>query len=273
MNTLGIGVLIIGFATYISVAGALAFRKLGERTNTDFGKLHGMADPMLNVVATLFSILLGFLVADAMEKYSTIQGQCEIEALKLADIYALGRGMDDSHRTPLQDACVEYCHAVINDEWPLMAQHKTSPLVWQANRKIWDATLLYDPAGDRETDIHQSLIDAVRDLGESRRSRIVAMRQRLSPALWIVVIGGSIILMACTYMFFIENPKLQGLMIAMVALSLALNVFLLAIYSSPFVGDLKIRPEAFELDAQTFIRGSAPLTIPEGIPKKKAGDG
>ena len=259
MNTLQMGVLIIGAATYLSVAGALAFRKLGEKTQTDFGQFHSMADPMLNVVATLFSILLGFLVAGAMDRYNDTQTQCEVEALKLADVYALARGMNDEQRKPLQAACVEYCDAVIKDEWTKMAETKTSPLVWKANRKIWDAALTYEPEGDRQTDIHQSLLDAVRDLGESRRSRIVAMRQHLSPALWIVVIGGSIILMACTYMFFIENPRLQGLMIALVALSLALNVFLLAVYSSPFVGDLKITPEAFDLDSQTFDRGSPPL--------------
>lgn len=262
MNTLGIGILIIGLATYLSVAGALAFRRLGEKSHTNYDQFHSMADPMLNVVATLFSILLGFLVAGAMERYTDTQAQCETEALKLADIFALARGMDDEHRIPLQKSCSDYCYAVINDEWPRMAKGQTSPAVWKATTKIWDAALTYDPDGDRQTDIHQSLIDAVRDLGESRRSRIVAMRQRLSPALWIVVIGGSIILMACTYMFFIENPKLQALMIALVALSLALNVFLLAIYSSPFQGDLKILPEAFDLDTQTFLHEGPPLVFP-----------
>ena len=270
MNTIGMGVLIIGAATYLAVAGALAFRKLSEKSHADFEEIHSMADPMLNVIATLFSILLGFLVAASMDSYSNTQDQCEQEALKLADIFALARGMDDAHRKPLQLACVEYCRDVINDEWPLMAKHKTSPLVWNASRKIWDLALLYDPQSERETDIHESLIDAVRDLGESRRSRIVVARANFSPALWIVVIGGSIILIACTYMFFIKNPKLQALMIAMVALSLILNVALLAIYSNPFIGDLKIKPDAFNLDTETFNFMTTESSLK--IPKVKSDD-
>lgn len=272
MNTLGMGIVVIGLATYLSVAGALAFRRLTQKAH-DYEQFHSMADPMLNVVATLFSILLGFLVAGAMDKYSATQDQCETEALKLADIAALARGLDNRTKIALQNACSEYCEAVINDEWPLMAQHQTSPLIWKVSRKIWDATLSFQPTDERETDIHESLIESVRELGESRRSRIVAMRETLSPALWIVVIGGSIILMACTYMFFIESPRLQALMIALVALSLSLNVLLLAIYSNPFVGDLKIKPEAFELDAQLFAAGQKmpPLQIP-AKPKAAAED-
>jgi hypothetical protein len=270
MNTLGMGILVIGGATYLSVAGALAFRRLARKAHTDFEQFHSMADPMLNVVATLFSILLGFLVAGAMDKFTDTQEQCEMEASKLADVYVLARGFDDAHRIKIQDACKEYCKIIIEDEWPAMEQHKTSPKIWPAGKAIWDEVLTYEPNTDRDVNIHESMIDAVRDLGESRRSRIVAMREQLSPALWIVVMGGSIILMACTYMFFIENPKLQGLMIALVALSLTLNVLLLAIYSNPFVGDLKIRPEAFELDSQIFARGSPPLALPVAPAKDKS---
>ena len=269
MNTIGLGILVIGGATYLSVAGALAFRRLAKKSTTDYEQFHSMADPMLNVVATLFSILLGFLVAGAMDKYADTQEQCEVEALKLADIYSLARGLERTQRVKLQDACQDYCQIIIKDEWAEMARHNTSPKLWNVSGRIWDVTLAYEPDGDREVNLHESLIDAVRDLGEARRSRIVAMREQMSPALWIVVIGGSIILMACTYMFFIENHKMQGLMVALVALSLSLNVLLLAIYSNPFVGDLKIRPEAFELDAQIFSRGSPPLALPAPKPKAK----
>jgi hypothetical protein len=78
--------------------------------------------------------------------------------------------------------------------------------------------------------------------------------------------------MACTYMFFVESPKLQGLMVALVAMSLALNVFLLAIYSTPFIGDLKIRPEAFELDSRIFEQTPPALVLPPAKPKAKADD-
>ena len=99
MNTLGMGILVIGGATYLSVAGALAFRKLATKAMPIMTKSRA-PHPMLNVVATLFSILLGFLVAGAMDKYSSTQEQCETEALKLADIYSLARGMGS--RIPLE---------------------------------------------------------------------------------------------------------------------------------------------------------------------------
>jgi hypothetical protein len=272
MNTFVLGVLIIGAATYLSVAGALAFRKLAQKTNTDYDQVQGMADPMLNVVATLFSILLGFLVAASMDKFASTQDHCEAEAQMVADIYGLARGFDDATRIKLQDACKDYCQVMIKDEWPAMDQHKTSPRVWPVAQKIWDTTLAYEPDSDRQINLHTALIDSVRSLGEERRYRMVAMRERLSPALWIVVIGSSIILMSCTFMFFVDSPKLQALMVALVALSLTFNVLLLAVYSNPFSGDLKIQPLAFELAAQTFARGSPPLALPDESADKKDGE-
>lgn len=270
INTLGIGVLVIGAATYLSVVGAIVFRRIAKKTNTNYEQVHSMADPMLNVVATLFSILLGFLVAGAMDKFASTQEQCETEALKLADIYSLARGMQEKPRIELQKACREYCDMVIHDEWPMLAEHKNSPKIWSISLKLWDVALAYEPDGDRQVNIHEALIDSVRDLGDARRSRIVAARQQLSPALWIVVIGGSIILIACTYMFYIENPRLQFLMIALVSLSLSLNVLLLAVYSNPFVGDLKIKPEAFEMDQVIFKEPLPPLKLETGAGTKEA---
>ncbi len=259
MNTMVMGVVIIGIATLLTVVGALGARKLAAKT--DYEEYQGMADPMLNVVATLFSILLGFLVAGAMDDFSNTRDVVEQEANRLADIYALSRGISQPDQLQLQNACRNYCDIMINEEWPAMESRHNSKRLWEASRRIWDCVLSFSPDDDRATDIHESLLTAVTELGENRRSRIVAMRGKYSPALWIVVFGGSIILIGCTYMFFIKNSRLQALMVALVALSLYLNVSLLWIYSNPFIGDLKITPAAFELDRQIFTHPDPPLKI------------
>lgn len=282
MNTMALGILIIGVATFLTVAGALACRKIA--VNAEFEEYQGMADPMLNVVATLFSILLGFLVAGAMDDFSSTRDVVEQEANRLADIYALSRGLPDANQKELQEACRQYCDIMIKEEWPAMEQRHTSEKIWDSSRRIWDAALTFSPSDERETDIHESLIAAVQELGADRRSRIVAMREGYSPALWIVVFGGSIILIGCTYMFFIKNTRLQAYMVAMVALSLYLNISLLWIYSHPFVGDLKIKSSAFELDQKIFSKPLPKLTLPPSDSKdddddkssaddKKSGDG
>jgi len=267
MNSIAMGFIIIGIATILTVVGALLCRKAAE--NTALEEYQGMADPMLNVVATLFSILLGFLVAGAMDNFAATRDVVEQEANRLADIYSLARALPEPSQTELKSACHNYCEIVINDEWKAMETRTSSPLLWDASRRIWDAALIFSPANERETDIHEALITAVQELGENRRSRIVAMRERYSPALWIVVFGGSIILIGCTYMFYIKNSRIQALMVALVALSLYLNVSLLWIYSNPFIGDLKISPAAFELDRTIFRVKMKPLTLP---PRKSADD-
>lgn len=267
MNTLAWGTLIISVATVLTVLGSLLCRRVAAKT--DLEEYQGMADPMLNVVATLFSILLGFLVAGAMDDFANTRDVVEQEANRLADIYALARGVPEPSQHEIQEACRDYCKAMIDEEWKAMEKRHNSPTMWIASRRIWDGVLAFSPDDDRETDIHESLLTAVTELGENRRSRIVAMREKYSPALWIVVFGGSIILIGCTYMFFIKNSRFQALMVALVALSLYLNVSLLWIYSNPFIGDLKITPAAFELDQQIFAHHDVPLKL---APAKKDKD-
>src|SRR5262249_16554790 len=139
----------------------------------------GLADPSLNVVATLFSILLGFLVAGSMDDFSDARSEVETEANRLVSIHHLADALPDQYRISIRKKCEDYCDAMIKEEWPMMAQKQTSMRVWIASQGIWGNVLNFAPANDRDVNVHEALITACEELGEARRNRIVAMRSSL----------------------------------------------------------------------------------------------
>ena len=55
------------------------------------------------------------------------------------------------------------------------------------------------------------------------------------------------ITLGSAFFFQVSNPRLHGLMVALLASVLGLLIFLIAFYDSPYRGSNRITAEAFEL--------------------------
>ncbi len=247
----------------LSVIGTLLVRRRFKRI--DLSQHHDFVNSMLGVVATLFAILLGFLVAQSLTNYEDIRGKVGDEANRLGDIYRFAVGLPDHDRIALRQCCRQYCHEIMDIEWTQMENRKISPTIIRTINEMWRIILSYEPADNRQNNIQQSLMAAAEQMGEDRRSRITAMLTDLSPVLLFVVIGGCVIMVVFTYFFSVESVALHCLMTGLIALCLVGNLMLLNIYSNPFRGLLKITPTAFEVERYWFA-------LPEDIIKFKSSE-
>jgi hypothetical protein len=251
----------------LSVVGVLLVRKRARHSN--LSDYQSFSVSMLNVVATLFAILLGFLVAQAYTQYQDVADKVSDEANRLGDIYMLAAGLSAPDRIALRTACRDYCRIVVEKEWPCMERRTYSQELNQTIRGLWQEILAFEPESDRETNIQASLIDAAQQVGEDRRSRLLSMKNALSPLLWMVVVGGCVIMVIFTYFFFVESVIMQCFMTGLVAISLIFNLMLLNVYSDPFRGVLKITPAPFEGMRSWFTQ---PEFIVKLKPHKKSKD-
>lgn len=208
---------------------------------------HSAAEGMLGVVGTLFSVLLGFMVAAAMARYGDAQMHVEQEANNVASIFRLARGLSDQDRPRLRQLCRDYADEVVNIEWDQMERREKINHGWAGYQKLWEGVVAVSPDNDRQSNLQQAINDAMMGVGEHRRARLMLAQQDLPNALWIVIAFGSLITVCFTYVFMSSFPEVHGFMTTMVAATLALNIWLLSAYSSPFSGELKIRPLMFGL--------------------------
>lgn len=246
--------LIFGFVC-LSLAGQWLVNRFIKKEELE--QHHSAGEAMMGVVGTLFAVLLGFMIASAMDRYNDARMHDEQEASNVASVFRVARGLSDIDRPRLREICREYVDDVIEKEWPLMEQRVKINHGWVTYQKLWEATVAVVPENDRQSNLQQGLIASMQNLGEHRRARILLAQATMQPALWFIVGLGAVIVILLSYIFASEFPRIQGAMTTLVATAMALNIWLLSAYSNPYSGELKIRPTMFLLLKESV------MTVPD----------
>jgi hypothetical protein len=256
----GFGVLILAVA--VAVAGMMLVRRRFDIAEMRMD--HDVADPLLSVIGTLFSILLGFLVAGAIQRFDEARMNVQEEAGAVADVFRCSQGLPQPVRSQLQQGCINYVNTVVDEEWKLMETKSVSQKAWDCYSGLWRSSVTFNPSTDGESNVHQMLLSAISRLGNFRTLRFAAMTNQLPLGMWIVVLLGGAATISFTYFFEVKSERVQVIMTALVAMVMALNIFLLANYDYPFSGDVAVAPTAFLLDRQAFGKMLDPA---DGLPK------
>jgi hypothetical protein len=256
MNTLiDAAILVVVFAV-IALFGQWAVSRLVKQEVLEVH--HSAGEAMMGVVGTLFSVLLGFMVAGAMEKYHDAQIRAETEASNTASVFRVARGLSDIDRPRIRMFCREYVDVVIDSEWPKMRQGVKINHGWETYQKLWEAVVAVVPENERQNNLQQGLIASMQSLGENRRARILLAQQNVPPATWAIVGFGALVTLALSYVFASRFPRIQSMMTTLVATALALDIWLLGAYSRPFAGEFGIQPSMFRLLKESV------LIVPDG---------
>lgn len=256
MNSLAHALLLIVVFVCMALLGQVLVNRFVKREVLEVH--HSAGEAMMGVVGTLFSVLLGFMVASAMDKYNDARMHDELEASNVASVFRVARGLSDIDRPRIRQLCREYVDDVINSEWPKMEKGVKINHGWETYQKLWEAVVATVPENDRQSNLQQGLIASMQSLGEHRRARILLAQTGLQPSLWLIVGFGAVITVLLSYVFASQFPKVQGFMTTLVATALALNIWLLSAYSHPYTGELRIRPTMFELLKENI------LPVPDG---------
>lgn len=263
MNSLTLGLIFVFGSTALAVAGMLLVRK-------KFGvdKLianHEVAGNLLSIIGTLYAVLLGFVIVDAMNRQQEIRVIVEQEANGIANVFLLAHGLPSAQRVQIQQSCYGYVEAVINEEWEAMNTGTYSRRALQCAWQLWRQVTELKPATTPESTLHDKLLDQLSSMSDMRRIRIVSAAHGIAPAMWAILILGGFFTVVFTYFFAVQNLKVQLLMTTMVALTLALNVLLVFLYGYPFTGALAVTPDAFKLNLlifQSYKTGRPPERMP-----------
>jgi hypothetical protein len=208
---------------------------------------------MMGVVGTLFSVLLGFMVASAMDRYNDARMQGEHEASNIASVFRIARGLSDVDRPRIRQLCRDYVEEVISSEWPKMEEGVKINHGWEEYQKLWESVVAVVPENDRQSNLQEGLVASMTSLGESRRERILLAQNHTPIALWCVVCAGAMVTIALSYIFASRFPHVQAFMTMLVATALALNIWLLAVYTHPYSGELRIKPVMFQLLKESIL--------------------
>jgi hypothetical protein len=263
MNPYFFGFLVIAGTTTLAVSGMLVVRwRVSLPTLASY---HEVAGYLLSVVGTLYAVLLGFVVVDAMQHMQDVRGLVSMEASGLANIFLCSEGLPPAKATTIRALCHDYAEEVINDEWQTLRQGKYSQKTFHSVFRIWKEITTYNPVTEREQNIHQQLIQEICSMTQNHRTRVISATHGVAPVMWLVLIVGGVFTVIFTYFFGVANLRVQALMTVLVAVTLSLNVYLVWVFGNPMATDLGVKPGPFQLDLlifDSFEKGEMPPPKP-----------
>jgi hypothetical protein len=229
----------------VSAGGAFVVRHFFDQDT--LRSHHDVTDPLLAVIGTLFAILLGFMLANSMQRFEQARTNVEREAEGVGDIFRLSDSMPTEPRTKIQKSCFDYTNTVIVDEWPKLQDGKVSVHAGEVLSDLWQECTAYQPVTQGQSNVHQSMLQAMQQASECRRTRSSELKYTLPPSLWLIIIFGGLTTIGFTYFFAINSLRLQILTTSIVTILVCLNIYVLAGYDAPFSGDIALTAAPFEV--------------------------
>jgi succinate dehydrogenase/fumarate reductase cytochrome b subunit len=261
------GFLITAGAVAVTVSAMLVVRRRAPEGSyfSDGDRASGV----FGVLATGFSVLLGFIIFLAFTSYDESRSGAESEALVVAQQVENAQFFPSAVREELTGELVCYARSVVNVEWERMEAgtlgDHINPWAVELFRTLQDV----EPTSASEQSAYDKWLEQTSAREEARLDRVHGAVGVIPTTLWIVLLFVSVVIFA--YMLFFadsgERAKTQALLMGSITAVIVLMLLLLSSLDNPFrsgVGGL--RPLAMERTLDIVDESLAALDSDVRIP-------
>ncbi|HEY9713263.1 MAG TPA: hypothetical protein V6C72_07325, partial [Chroococcales cyanobacterium] len=170
---------------------------------------HEVAGYMLSIIGTLYAVLLGLVVVNVQSKFEQAKMMAVTEANCLSDLYHLAVVFDQPNRDIIHDSIHDYAIAARNQDWAAVSLGQAKEATIPSYRRLWKGINTLTLKSNKQEANYSAVLTEMSQLADSRRFRMVASCQRLSPILWVVLVVGELLIVWFTYFFVVDNVNLQ----------------------------------------------------------------
>jgi Protein of unknown function (DUF4239) len=198
------------------------------------------------VLGVVYAVLLGLTVVAMWEEWNSAEASADQEASEVAEVYYAADRMPGPEGRHIQELIRSYARVVVEEEWPLMRQGKSSPEAWELLDEIRSGVQDFQPSTPAQLILYEQALERVHELADARSERLLDADHGLPAILWIILIMGGVVVVCFTYLFGLESTVVHLLMVSALALIISLVLFTVAELEFPFRGGIWIAPEAME---------------------------
>jgi amino acid transporter len=245
-------VLLIGAVTAVAVTALLLVRRGAPEGG--YFEDGDRAAGVFGVLATGFSVLLGFIVFLAFTSYDQSRSGAEEEALTLVQQVENAQFFPRPVATELTGELVCYGRSVVNDEWDRMRSGAEGDAINPWGVKLFRTLQTVRPQTAAQQSAYDKWLDQTSTREEARRDRIHGAVGVIPATLWVVLFFVAGVIFA--FMLFFadrgERAVVQAMLIGSVVAVMGSLLLLLRALDNPFhsgVGGLQ--PVAMERSLRT----------------------
>jgi len=241
------GALMVAGATALAVAAMLFVRRRAPEGS--FFSDGDRASGVFGVLATGFSVLLGFVIFLAFTSYDKSRSGAETEALAVAQQVETAQLLPLPAARQMTGGLVCYARSVIHQEWPRMEKGTQRDAINPWGVRLFRILDGLQPSTGSAQSAYDKSLDLTSTREEARLDRIHGAEGVIPSPLWIVLAVISAVIFV--YMLFFadsaERATTQALLMGSVTAVISVMLLLLLFLDSPFRSGVgALRPVAME---------------------------
>jgi hypothetical protein len=238
--------ILASLAILYGAAGALgAWLAFRSPLRTRIQQLGGIVAPYFASVALVFALLTGFLAGDISDRFRQAVRALQIEAGALSGLNALALAAPVDAK-PIRAALATYIDALLNDEWPRMAQAETSAKADAALMELLRAVARPNAAHGTREAVHYGLMELGLQAATARSDRIALNSRQADETKWAAVLLLGLLTQLSIGMVHLERPPAYLAATAVFLLAAVVALGAIAVQEAPFDGPLRIAPTPLE---------------------------
>ena len=257
INHVPVSVLVVGtiaVTVCLVLLGVWLIRRLVPATREGFDA--EVSSQMLGVVASLFGLLLAFVIVIEYQNFGSAQDNVGQEADSLAAITRDSDALPSSQGALVRSAIGTYVRAVVIDEWPRLREGHQSPQAADDVARIYAALEAARPTSPQATAFYNDSVEQLNGALIARRGRLSTASGGIPSLVLALILLGAFVILG--YVMLVGSRSFWFHMIGACAIALvvAMSLVVLVDLSYPFSGSLVVSSDPFRTGvlAQFFHR-------------------
>jgi len=209
---------------------------------------------MVQSVMVFYGLAVALIAVSVFESYSDVSKIVSQEASALAGLYRDVEGYPEPVRPALQKELQDYTQFVLHKAWPAQQRGLVETGGVEMMNRFQKTLIGFEPATEGQILLHAEALRAYNYLIEARRQRIDAVYTGLPSIMWAVIVLGAIISLSSSFFFQVEDGRLHGILVNLLATFIGLIIFMIFALDHPFRGELGISSEPYQLIYEQLMK-------------------
>jgi hypothetical protein len=256
-----VGLAAVTAASIVTIASMLMVRRRAPEGSyfSDGDRASGV----FGVLATGFSVLLGFIIFLAFQSYDESRSGAETEATIVAQQVQTAQFMPGDSAEELTGELTCYARSVAGTEWDALDEGTLGDSINPWGAKMFQTIFEVDPRTATQQSAYDRWMDQTADREQARIDRVHGAEGIIPLPLWLVLLAISGVIF--TYMLFFadraERVVTQGMLMGSVTVVIAFLLLLLTFFDHPHGDGVgRLQPTAMErtirlIDSQLEVAG------------------
>jgi hypothetical protein len=199
------------------------------------------ASVTLQVTATIYAILIAFVIVDAYTQLREAQTQVSEKASSLAVVFENSRDLPDPAGDDVRARALDYARSVVQRGIPRLEEHaEPSPHTDQVLERLFRAVQRVEPGDPSERAAYDAIVRGLDGIVETRAQLLDSARPTIPATLLVLLFVIGITVMAVATLLDTQHRRSHLFILSALALVIWLTLALVVSLDYPFSGIIRV---------------------------------